>query len=127
MESPNDEGRARSSPDAEQVVTSHSTHHTITRSQATGDALNGNGIRRRYAASRRLPPLAPCGCVRDPDHDRHRCRSLVSDRMVDAGAQAAHHLLAHGCIPILGTDTLRGLWRRGDRVLAQQLYDLAGG
>ena len=47
--------------------------------------------------------------------------------MVEAGAQAAQHLIATGCTPILGTDTLRALWRRGDRELAQRLYDLAGG
>lgn len=76
-----------------------------------------------------MPPLAPCGCIRDPDHDQHRCRGPISERMVDAGAQAAHHILSHGCTPLLELETLRALWRRGgdDRKLAQELYDLAGG
>jgi hypothetical protein len=49
--------------------------------------------------------------------------------MVDAGAAAAAHLLELGHTPILKTDVLRGLWRRGgaDRQLAQHLYELAGG
>jgi hypothetical protein len=48
---------------------------------------------------------------------------------VTAGAAAAAHLLELGHTPILHTDTLRGLWRRGGRAreLARQCYDLAGG
>lgn len=45
--------------------------------------------------------------------------------MVDAGAQAARHILATGCTPLLGTDTLEALYARGgdDRALAQHLCD----
>ena len=49
--------------------------------------------------------------------------------MVDAGRDAARHLLEVGHTPILKQDTLQALWRRGghDRALAQELYELAGG
>jgi hypothetical protein len=49
--------------------------------------------------------------------------------MVDAGAAAAAHLLECGHTPLLKTEVLRGLWRRGgpDRALAQNLYVLVGG
>jgi hypothetical protein len=84
---------------------------------------------RRYAASRRLPPLWPCGCIRDPAVDRHRCgRVGISDRWVYAGAAAAAHLLELGYTPILELEVRQALWRRGgtDRALAAQLWELAG-
>jgi len=94
----------------------------------TSSQTHSNGSRLRWESARRLPPLAPCGCVRDPAHDRHRCHALISDRMVEAGAQAARHILGHGCTPILDRATLRALYQRGghDRALAQRLRELAG-
>ena len=49
--------------------------------------------------------------------------------MIDAGAQAAHHLLDIGVVPLLELDTLRELHERGgdDRQLARELFTLAGG
>jgi hypothetical protein len=49
--------------------------------------------------------------------------------MIDAGAQAARHLLEIGCPPLIELDTLRALHRRGgdDRAVAQKLYELVGG
>jgi hypothetical protein len=49
--------------------------------------------------------------------------------MIDAGAQAARHILDVGYVPLLELDVLRALYRRGgrDRRLAQELYDLCGG
>lgn len=82
------------------------------------------GLRHRRKASQRLVPL-DCGSV-----DGWTCRCTwppPSERMVDAGADAAIHILAvTGCVPILQPDTLRALYRRGgdDRQLAQAL---AGG
>lgn len=84
--------------------------------------------RRRSDASLRLPPL-DCGCrTRDP----WICYCVprpMSEKFIDAGAQAAHHLLDVGCVPLLQLDVLRALHRRGgdDRQLAQELYELAGG
>jgi hypothetical protein len=81
---------------------------------------------RRRRASGRLMPL-DCGC-RDPW--TCRCtRPPLSENFIDAGAQAAQHLLDVGYPPLLELDVLRALWRRGgdDRQLAQQLYELVGG
>jgi len=76
-----------------------------------------------------MPPLGPCGCIRDPGHDRHHCGDQITEPMVDAGRAAAAHLLELGYTPILRRDTLTTLYRRGgdDRQLAQHLYTLAGG
>jgi hypothetical protein len=81
---------------------------------------------RRRRAAERLVPL-DCGC-RDPWPCRCS-RPPVSEKTIDAGAQAARHLLDCGQVPLLEIDVLRALWRRGgtDRQLAQELYDLAGG
>jgi hypothetical protein len=92
------------------------------------------GIRRRYRAAQQLKPMR-CRC-RDPLFCRcwpeafhgERLSEPPSEVMVDAGADAARHLLEVGHTPILKQNTLRALWRRGgsDRRLAQTLYDLAG-
>jgi hypothetical protein len=125
---------------AEQVVaTTNSTPATI----KTGSCrLDSSGVPRqcrpetwmwrRRQAAQRLAPLG-CGC-RDPLFCRCRPpvseRPALSEKMVDAGADAAIHILiTTGCAPILKTDVLRALWRRGgdDRRLAQEPYELAGG
>jgi hypothetical protein len=49
--------------------------------------------------------------------------------MIDAGRDAALHILAAGEIPLLDIETLRALYRRGgmDRALAQMLHAATGG
>ncbi len=84
------------------------------------------GLHRRRSASPRLVPL-DCGC-RDP----WPCRCSdppLSERMVDAGRDAALHVLDAGEIPLLQIEILQALYRRGgvDRALAEQLHALAGG
>ena len=84
-------------------------------------------LRRRQAASRRLFALE-CGC-RDP----WPCRCgqpPLSQQWVDAGADAARHILGSiGCVPLLEHEVVQALYRRGghDRQLAQELNTLAGG
>jgi hypothetical protein len=48
--------------------------------------------------------------------------------MVDAGAAAAAHLLELAYTPILHTEVLQALWRRGgdDRALAEHLHQACG-
>ena len=53
----------------------------------------------------------------------------MSEKFIDAGAQAARHLLEIGLTPLLEDVVLAALYARGgdDRALAQELYGLAGG
>ncbi|BBY36820.1 hypothetical protein MMAN_09540 [Mycobacterium mantenii] len=90
---------------------------------------SGGGVatwHRRHAAASRLNPL-DCGC-RDP----WPCRCTVpplSDKRIDAGRDAALHVLATGNVPLLEYEVLQALWRRGgkDRELAELLYTLTDG
>lgn len=87
----------------------------------------GSQLGRRRAASRRTVPLE-CGCS-----DPWPCscaRPQVSELWVDAGRDAALHILSTtGKTPLLEIEVLRALWRRGgtDRRLAQQLHQLTDG
>jgi hypothetical protein len=99
---------------------------TETSHQTTGTSDSRAGLRRRRQAALRLPPV-DCGCV---DPWLCRCsRPPLSEKMIDAGADAAHHLLEIGFVPFLEPAVLRALHARaGDgRVLAEELYQLAGG
>jgi hypothetical protein len=72
-----------------------------------------------------------CGC-RDPLFCECRPPLIESppltEKMIDAGAQAARHLLDIGLVPLLEDAVLDALYARGgdDRELAQQLWELAG-
>lgn len=68
-----------------------------------------NGARR--TAALRLPPLEPCGCVRDPDHDRHRCHGDMTLAEADAVIAAANYLESLGVAPLFDSRTLRAVWR----------------
>lgn len=81
---------------------------------------------RRQHAARRVAPL-DCGC---PDPWPCRCSEPpLSDKMIDAGRDAALHVLAVGQVPLLKYEVLQGLWRRGgeDRELAALLHRLTDG
>lgn len=83
-------------------------------------------LRRRRDAAHRVVPL-DCGC---PDGWICDCTSPpLTDRWVDAGRDAALHLLAQGLLPRLELEVLRALYRRGgrDRRLAQRLHAATGG
>lgn len=67
--------------------------------------------RRRVQAAKRLPPLAPCGCVRDPDHDRHRCHGEMTLPMADGLVAAAIPLREYGLTPIFDHQSLRAAWK----------------
>jgi hypothetical protein len=80
-----------------------------------GGAAAVAGLRRRRAASRRLPdPWKPWR----PDE--------LSAMQTRGAIAAAHHLHAAGLPPIFDVETLRAMWRH-DHQLAQRLYELAGG
>jgi hypothetical protein len=83
-------------------------------------------IKRRREASRRMEQL-DCGC-RDP----WACdcsQPPLSEKMIDAGRDAALHLLGIGNVPMVKFGVLQALWRRGgeDRELAELLHHLADG
>ncbi len=80
-----------------------------------------NDLARRWEAARRLPPLGPCGCIRDPLYDRHHCR-----RSRQASRPVSFVMLS------VALSTLRRAWLladEGDRVvladIAAVLTDLA--
>jgi hypothetical protein len=54
----------------------------------------------------------------------------LSEQRIDAGRDAALHVLANtDCIPLLEIEVLHALWRRGgtDREIAGLLYQLTDG
>jgi hypothetical protein len=90
-----------------EVGTSHSTGN---RRQCGNDTVAG--LHRRRQASRRLVPMA-CGC---PDPWPCRCsQPPLSDRALEAWADAVAHLRSHGLTPIVPP------------AVRQALYELAGG
>lgn len=105
------------------------TQPPITNTPSIAQPRHGDGLaalHRRRRASLRSVPLA-CGC-RDPWPCRCS-RPPLSQKMIDAGRDAARHLLEAGQVPLLELEVLRALYRRGgnDRVLAAELYELVGG
>jgi len=83
--------------------------------------------RRGYAASRRMTPLGPCGCIRHPEVDRHRCDAQISDVQAEAATAAIQHLNSIGAPGLLDGDTCRAIWRIGHRDLAVRCYGYATG
>jgi hypothetical protein len=84
------------------------------------------GLHRRRRASWRMETLA-CGC--GPDPLSCACtQPPLSPRLVDAGRDAARHLLEVGHVPLLEIEVLQALYRRGgrDRALAVELHELCG-
>ncbi len=77
------------------------------------------------ASSHRMVPVSRCGCIRDPEHDVHRCSSEITDVMIDAYSAAAQHLLDHGVTPAPNVPAMRVMWRRGgaDQRLARRISE----
>jgi hypothetical protein len=85
------------------------------------------GMQRRAAARKFCPPISTCGCVVDPDFDRHDCHDDITDVMADAAVSAALHLLAVGTAGIFSKDLCRTMWRRGHPQLAAESYSFSHG
>lgn len=98
------------------------TAHNDNRSerQQPFDVLAGNA--RRYAAARRLTPIGGCGCVRDPDVDRHRHDGEISDHQADAAVAAVELLDSLGTPGLLDTATCQAVWRAGHRRIAVAVH-----
>jgi hypothetical protein len=69
--------------------------------------------RRRHDAARGLPPLGPCGCIRDPGHDRHRCADVLTDHQLDSWEATIDHLTGRGTPAIVPARVRRALRDRG--------------
>lgn len=93
--------------------------------QPTYDGLAGNA--RRHNAKGRMKPLSPCGCIRDPDVDRHRCGGEISDHMAESAVAAIAHLDSLGTPGLLNERTCRALWRIGRRDLAIAVHRRTAG
>ena len=83
--------------------------------------------RRGWMASRRMTPLGPCGCIRHPAADMHRCGSGVSDLQAEAAVAAIKHLDEMGTPGLLDTDTCQAMWRIGHRDLAAEVHQRSAG
>lgn len=86
---------------------------TVLGRQRPYDVLAGNG--RRYGAARRMEPLGPCSCVRDPDVDRHRHNGEISDKMTEAAVAAVELLDSLGTPGLFDTATCKAVWKLGHR------------
>jgi len=122
-------GRERpgATPDTGPIQKSADTTTDKTKITAQSRHFHAGGRRRREAALR-LPPIGRCGCIRDPDLDRHRCGTRTqTDHALDGWRDAARHLLDCGQIPLVPIEIRRALWRRqGDRRLAERLHQACG-
>lgn len=98
------------------------TTNTTSRHQETGSAEYIAGLRRRRAATYRLPQLE-CGCV---ETWPHKCDSQEpSEQSVDGYAAAARHLLDYSLLPAPQLAEMRRLWNRKgrDRQLVQHIAE----
>ncbi|WRO42740.1 Hypothetical protein MUW33_2790 [Mycobacterium canetti] len=74
-----------------------------------------------------MTPISPCGCIRDPEHDRHRCDSEISDRRARAAVDAIVHLDRAGYPGLADDRTCRAMWQIGHRDLAVAVHRRTAG
>ena len=89
------------------------------------DRLAGNA--RRRVDAMRSTPLGDCGCIRDPEVDRHRCGVEITDVMAEAAVSAVAHLDQLGMPALLDNRTSRAMWRNGHRKLAVAVHRRTAG
>ena len=83
---------------------------------------------RAYRASRRMPPLAPCGCIRHPGVDRHRCNSdEVTEAQAWAAVAAAEHLNMLGTPGVFDRTSCEAMLKTGNKELAIEAFRYAHG
>lgn len=103
--------------------TSHS--HADRKKCRRYDRLAGNARRRVHATH--STPLGDCGCIRDPEVDRHRCGNEITDVMAEAAVAAVLHLDQLGTPALLDNRTTRAMWRNGHRKLAVAVHRRTAG
>ncbi|HZU46175.1 MAG TPA: hypothetical protein VFA16_02780 [Mycobacterium sp.] len=102
------------------------TNYTTSTKQCKRYDPHAGNARRRWHAVRSTP-IGACGCIRDPEVDRHRCGHGISAVMVDAAVTTAEHLQSLGTPGIFSVDTCRAMWRRGHRSLAVECHRYSAG
>jgi hypothetical protein len=86
-------------------------------------------LKRRREAAQRLPggdPLSPAERALDRVPRYPRPAYALTPKRLDGAVDAVTHLMALGLTPLMDTATLRALWRRGDRELAERLARFRG-
>lgn len=119
------ERESRPGGETETAIESIAADEMNTTTQRRYDGLAG--MARRRGAALRSSPLEPCGCVRDPGHDRHRCDRGVSDVMTAAAVAAMALLDSNGTPGLLDTETCRAMHRAGHRRLAVACWRRSSG
>jgi hypothetical protein len=89
------------------------------------DRLAGNVRRRAHAT--RSNPLGDCGCIGDPEVDRHRCGDEITDVMAEAAVSAVVHLDQLGTPALLDNRTCRAMWHIGHRKLSVAVHRRTAG
>lgn len=85
------------------------------------DDLRARG--RRRAAAVRSAPISSCSCnIRDPEVDKHRCGSGITDKQADGAVAAAQHLAAAGIPGLFDVELCRAMFRRGHHQLAVRCF-----
>lgn len=85
------------------------------------------GMQRRAAAKRECRALTECGCIVDPEFDRHRCGDEITDKMVWAAVVAAEHLDNLGTPGLFGDRICRAMYRAGHRDRAITCFSYSSG
>lgn len=83
--------------------------------------------RRAYAASRRMTPLSPCGCIRYPGPDRHRCKQEMTEVQAIAAIAAAQHLQMLGTPGLFDRTACRAMHQLGYQDLAYRSFEYSHG
>lgn len=84
--------------------------------------------RRAYEASRRMEPLAPCGCVRYPGVDRHHCNpEQFTESKARAAVAAAQHLASLGTPGIFDRTSCQAMHKIGHAELALDAFEYSHG
>jgi hypothetical protein len=109
--------------DTDTNITSHAKADTKQSRRYDRPASNA----RRRVHAMRSTPVGHCGCIRDPEVDRHRCGGdEITDVMAEAAVSAVVHLDQLGTPALLDTDTCRAIWRIGHHKLSVAVHRRTG-
>jgi hypothetical protein len=102
-------------PDGDHTAPSHQQYTKSPTNPRHRTAVRSRGAeflaqhQRRHEAALRLPPVGPCGCIRDPLFDKHRCVDVLTDHQLDGWVAAIAHLDDQGTPAIVPAYVLAAL------------------